>query len=137
MRFLSQFLVAGLLGLVCLPPARSAETTGPAFSSVPQLEQGYHLLYEQRFPEAREVFQKWATENPTEPFGQVSLAASFLFEEFFVQRVLTSDYFLDDKRFLGGITGTPDPGRVKAFEDSVLKARGLAAQRLKAHPRDP
>jgi outer membrane protein assembly factor BamD (BamD/ComL family) len=51
--------------------------------------------------------------------------------------VLTSDYFLNDKRFLGGITGTPDPVRMKAFQDSVAKARTLANQRMKKHPRDP
>jgi hypothetical protein len=109
----------------------------PAFSSVPELKNGYQLLYEQKFPEARAVFVEWAAKNPTEPFGQVSLAASYLFEEFYLQRVLTSDYFLDDKRFLGGITGTPDPDRIKAFEDATTKARALAAVRLKQNKRDP
>jgi tetratricopeptide (TPR) repeat protein len=137
MRFLYHFRLVSLVGLMCFPQASPAESTGPAFSSIPELEQGYHLLYEQKFPEAREIFQKWAAENPSEPFGQVSLAASFLFQEFFLQRVLTSDYFLDDKRFLGGITGTPDPERIKRFEESVKSARSLASQRLKAHPKDP
>ena len=125
------------MGLAVFPQQSSTEQKSPAFSSVPELEQGYHFLYEQKFPEAREVFQKWADQNPTEPFGQVSLAASFLFEEFFIQRVLTSDYFLDDKRFLGGITGTPDPARIKSFEGAVARARVLASQRLKARSRDP
>jgi len=137
MRLQPQILIAGLLALIFACPHSGAAPQGPAFSSVPELEEGYRLLYEQKFPEAREVFQKWASENPNEPFGQVSLAASYLFEEFFVQRVLTSDYFLDDKRFLGGITGTPDPDRIKGFEDSVVRARALAFQRLKAKPRDP
>jgi len=110
---------------------------GPAFSSDAELEKGYNLLYEQRFAEARETFEKWIEENPKEPFGQVSLAASYLFEEFYLQHVLTSEYFLDDKRFLGGITGTPNPERMKGFADAVTKARKLAFQRLKASPRDP
>jgi hypothetical protein len=109
----------------------------PAFTSVPELEQGFRLLYEQKFVEARSIFEKWAAANPNEPFGQMCIAASYLFQEFYLQNVLTSDYFLDDRRFLGGIQGTPDPGRVKAFQDSVAKARALATQRLKAHPRDP
>jgi len=87
-----------------------SQLTTPAFSSVPELKSGYELLYVQKFPEARAVFLEWAAKNPTEPFGQVSIAASYLFEEFYLQRVLTSDYFLDDKRFLGGITGTPRSG---------------------------
>jgi hypothetical protein len=132
-----RLLPVSLISLAFFSQHSSAQSIGPAFSSVPQLEQGYRLLYEQKFPEAREVFQKWASQNPSEPFGQVSLAASYLFEEFFLQHVLTSDYFLDDKRFLGGIKGTPDPGRIKGFEDSVQRARALAFQRLKVRPRDP
>jgi len=137
MRLLSQLLIASLLGVVFFSQHTAADSTGPAFSSVPELEQGYRLLYEQRFPEARAEFQKWAEQHPSEPFAQVSLAASYLFEEFFLQHVLTSDYFLDDKRFLGGITGAPDPGRIRGFEDAVARARNLAFQRLKARPRDP
>jgi hypothetical protein len=94
-------------------------------------------LYQQKFPEARNVFEDWAAKNPTEPFGQVAIAASYLFEEFYRQQVLTSDYFLNDKRFLGGITGTPDPGRMEGFEDATAKARELAAVRLKQNKRDP
>jgi tetratricopeptide (TPR) repeat protein len=124
--------------IVCLPAsAASPQSLGPAFTSVPDLEQGYQLLYQQKFPEAREIFEKWIEENPNEPFGQVSLAASYLFQEFFLQHILTSDYFLDDKRFLGGITGTPDPGRVKNFQNSCGRAKTLALQRLKNRPRDP
>src|SRR6201998_2800153 len=137
MHSLSQLLLLSLMGLLLSPLSSSTEATGPAFSSVPELEEGYHLLYEQKFSEAREVFQKWAEQNPTETFGQVSLAASYLFEQFYLQRVLTSDYFLDDKRFLGGITGTPNPDRIKAFEDATAKARTLAAVRLKQNKRDP
>ena len=114
-----------------------SQLTTPAFSSVPELKNGYQLLYEQKFPEARVVFEEWAAKNPTEPFGQVSIAASYLFEEFYLQRVLTSDYFLDDKRFLGGITGSPNPDRIKAFEEATAKARTLAAARLKRNKRDP
>jgi hypothetical protein len=137
MHSLSQLLLLSLMGLLLSPLSNSTEAKGPAFSSVPELEEGYHLLYEQKFPEAREVFQKWAEQNPTEPFGQVSIAASYLFQEFFIQQVLTSDYFLNDKRFLGGITGTPDPGRIKAFQEAVARARALSSQRLKARARDP
>src|SRR6516162_2342926 len=137
----NQLRLAAAFGLCLLAPTSSAaqspaKPNTPAFTSVRELENGYRLLYEQKFPEARQVFEKWASENPDEPFGQVSIAASYLFEEFYLQRVLTSYYFLDDKRFLGGITGTPDPGRMKGFEDAVARARALATQRLKAHPRD-
>lgn len=142
MRYLYALLAGLTLGVLLFPaPTYSGQSVSqlatPAFSSVPELKNGYQLLYEQKFPEARTVFEEWAAKNPTEPFGQVSIAASYLFEEFYLQRVLTSDYFLDDKRFLGGITGTPNPDRIKAFEDAAAKARALAAQRLKQNKRDP
>lgn len=142
MRNLSAVLAGVTLGaLFFLSPVSNGQSVSqlatPAFSSVPELKNGYQLLYEQKFPEARAVFVEWAAKNPTEPFGQVSIAASYLFEEFYLQRVLTSDYFLDDKRFLGGITGTPDPDRIKAFEEATAKARALASVRLKQNKRDP
>ncbi len=123
------------LSLVC-PPSQ-AQASSPGLSTVPELEEGYKLLYQQKFADARVIFEKWAAANPEEPFGQVSLAASYLFEEFFLQRVLTSEYFLNDKRFTGGIEGTPDPARIKKFDDSVIRARELAGKRLKSHPKDP
>jgi tetratricopeptide (TPR) repeat protein len=123
------------LFFVC--PASHGQAASPGLSAVPELEEGYKLLYQQRFAEARVLFEKWAAANPEEPFGQVSLAASFLFEEFFLQRVLTSEYFLNDKRFTGGIEGTPDAARMKNFNNSVAKARDLAGKRLKKYPKDP
>ena len=129
-------LVLAALTIFACPSSRS-EINSPGLSSVPELEQGYKLLYEQKFADARVIFRKWAASNPEEPFGEVSIAASYLFEEFFLQRVLTSDYFLNDKRFLGGIEGTPDSGRIRNFDDSVVRARTLATARLKKQPKDP
>jgi hypothetical protein len=142
MRYLHALLAGAAFGALFFsaPPCSSqsvSQLATPAFSSVPELKNGYQLLYEQKFPEARVIFVEWAANHPTEPFGQVSIAASYLFEEFYRQQVLTSDYFLDDKRFLGGITGTPDPDRIKGFEDATTKARALAAKRLKLNKRDP
>jgi tetratricopeptide (TPR) repeat protein len=134
---LSIVTFAGMLAPVRSSSQAAPKPDSPAFNSVPELEKGYRLMYEQKFPEAREVLMAWAAENPTEPFGQVSVGASYLFEEFYLQQVLTSEYFLNDKRFLGGITGTPDPARMKAFQESIAKARTLANQRMKKHPRDP
>lgn len=135
MHLLTRSLWVSLVGLM-LACQLSAGDGSPAFSSVPELEDGFRMLYEQKFSEARAVFQKWVDQNPSEPFGQVAIAASYLFEEFYLQHVLTSDYFLDDKRFLRGIQGSPDPGRMKGFENAVAHARSLASQRIKAHPRD-
>jgi hypothetical protein len=78
MRFSLPLLVAAFT--ILLASSHScAEINSPGLSSVPELEDGYKLLYEQKFADARVVFQKWAEANPDEPFGQVSLAASYLF----------------------------------------------------------
>src|SRR5215469_229241 len=131
MRFCTVLLSAAVLSAAFLPGTFAAvpSSLGPAFSSDPQLEKGYRLLYQQQFPEARAIFQKWIEEHPDEPFGDVSLAASYLFEEFFLQNVLTSDYFLDDKRFLGGITGTPNPQLMKGFQDCSTSRKPTPVQK--------
>jgi tetratricopeptide (TPR) repeat protein len=136
MRF-SLFVFLAAISFLVACPSSPAQDPTPGLSQVPELEEGYKLLYEQKFADAREVFHKWAAANPNQPFGQVSLAASYLFEEFFVQRILTSEYFLNDKRFTGGIEGTPDKERIANFDASIVKARQLAVGRLKKHPRDP
>jgi hypothetical protein len=109
----------------------------PAFYPVPQLMTGFNLLYEQKFAEARQTFGDWQSHNPDEPFGEVALAASYLFEELYRQGVLTSDFFLNEKRFLHGIDGKPDPMRMTNFREALTRARALARQRQKTNPRDP
>lgn len=99
--------------------------------------EGYRLLYTQKFPEARRIFTDWAAEYPNEPLGQISIAASYLFEEFYRQGVLTSDFFLDNKKFLKGIDGKPDPERMKGFLDALARARSISEKRLKDNENDP
>jgi len=108
----------------------------PAFTIVPELSAGFDLLYEQKFAEAREAFTSWESRNPEEPFGEVAIAASYLFEELSRQGVLTSDFFLNDKKFLRGIDGSPDPGRMNHFRDALARARELAGVRQKTNPND-
>ena len=80
---------SGFLALLLLlnPIADFARQTlggnSPAFRNVPELSAGFDLLYEQRFGEAREVFASWESRNPEEPFGEVAVAASYLFEELY------------------------------------------------------
>jgi hypothetical protein len=109
----------------------------PAFYPVPEMMAGFNQLYEQKFTEARETFGNWQSQNPAEPFGEVALAASYLFEELYQQNVLTSDFFLNEKRFLHGIDGKPDPGRMTNFRQALGRARNLAKERQKTNPKDP
>jgi hypothetical protein len=117
------------------PP--SATSASPAFYPVPELMSGFHQLYEQKFQPARETFNDWHSNHPEEPLGDVALGASFLFEEMYRQGVLTSDFFLNEKKFLHGIDGKPDSVRMNNFRDALSRARILARQRLKTNPKDP
>src|SRR5260370_10286032 len=108
----------------------------PSFTTVPELSAGFDLLYQQKFAEAREGFANWESRNPEQPLGEVAVAASYLFEELSRQGVLTSDFFLNEKKFLHGIDGSPDPERMGHFRDAVARARELAAERQKTNPKD-
>lgn len=107
-----------------------------AFGQTNALAQGYRLLYNLRFADARAVFLEWQRSHPDDPMGFVSEAASHLFEEFERHDVLTIEFFLDDDLLLGGIKGTADPARTQAFERANNKARAIAEGRLKSNPRD-
>jgi len=124
-------LSAGICG------ARPEDANGPAFTNVPELTSGFHSLYLQKFTEAREKFASWESQHPDEPFGELAVAASYLFEELYRQGVLSSDFFLNEKRFLNGIEGKPDPARMKSFQESIQHARKLARGRLEKDARDP
>jgi hypothetical protein len=122
---------------VAQEPAASAPPATPSFYPVPELMSGFRQLYEQKFQQARETFSDWQSQHPEEPLGGVAVAASFLFEELYRQGVLTSDFFLNEKRFLHGIDGKPDPARMNNFREALSRARILARQRLKTNPKEP
>jgi hypothetical protein len=98
------------------------------------LQSGFRLLYELRFNEARGCFSSWRQAHPEDPMGHTAEAASHLFEEFEQHGVLTAEFFLDDRRFLGGITGKPDAARTRVFDDANQRARKLALQQLAVDP---
>ena len=103
---------------------------------VPELEAGFHLLYELKPQEARNQFEIWQRSHPEDPLGSASEAASYLFEECYRQGVLTSEFFLNDKRFLGKIRLKPDPEIRAAFFAAVKQAQELAQLQLKTNSED-
>jgi hypothetical protein len=117
------------------PPAA---TIGPMqLSSQPEIDTGFRLLYELKFTEARAAFTGWENRHPQEALGPAAEAASYLFQEFDRQNVLTSEFFLDDDRLLGGVQGAPDPRARDSFTAAVRRAQELAHARLQSNSRDP
>src|SRR5215471_14520054 len=127
---MARFLLAWVLvALACAAvPAGGAER--------PEIDAGFHLLYELKFREARTQFAAWEKAHPDDPLGAASEAASYLFEEFYRQGILTSEFFLDDKRLLGGIKGKANPERSAAFDRANRRAQELARRRLQSNPKD-
>jgi hypothetical protein len=104
---------------------------------VPELDAGFHLLYELKLAEARAQFQARQKSHPDDPLGSAAEAASYLFEECYRQGILTSDFFLDDKRFLGKVALKPDPALRAAFFAANERALDLARRRLNTNLADP
>jgi len=112
-----------------------ASVTAGGFND-PELASGFRLLYELKFDEARERFAKWEKEHPAQPLGAALEAASDLFEEVYRKGVLTSEFFLDDKRLLGGIKDKPDAGLEQPFASAAQRAEKLARSRLERQASD-
>ena len=121
---------------VCAARAGSAQVPIEAFGA-PELDAGFHFLYEWKPEEAHRQFESWEKSHPEDPVGSASDAAAYLFEECYRQGVLTSAFFLDDKRSLGSIPLKPDPELRAAFFAADQRAQDLAQVRLKTQPGDP
>lgn len=111
--------------------------TPASLSIEPDLDAGLHLMYELKFDEARAQLASWQRRHPAEPMGSALEAAAYLFEQFYRKGVLTSEFFLDDKRLLGGIEDKPDPRLESAFLSVAGRSEEQARRRLAASPRDP
>jgi hypothetical protein len=127
-------LLAGVLAVRAAPVASGQ--IPPEILHVPELEAGFQLLYELNPEEARNHFEAWQKSHSEDPLGSASEAASYLFEECYRQGVLTSEFFRDDKRFLGKIPLKPDPKLRAAFFGAVNQAQFLAQLRLETAPDD-
>lgn len=103
---------------------------------VPELEVGFRLLYELKPAEARTQFAARQKSHPDDPLGSAVEAASYLFEEYYRQGILTSEFFLDDYRFLGDIPIKADAALRQAFFTASTRAQDLARLRLKTNPND-
>ena len=119
--------------LIAAPFESSEGHAGPATN--PPLEKSFRLMYELQFAAARDRLRSCREADPEDPLCVAAEAASYLFEEFNQHGVLTSAFFLNDKRLLGGIAGAPDKERAAAFLEANQRARAMAKLRLTSSPR--
>ena len=104
--------------------------------SQPLLESGFRHMYNLQFDAARKDIAAYQRERGEDPLGIAAEAASHLFEEFVRQGVLSSEFFLDDEKLLGGVKAPTDTKRSNAFLTANQRARKLAEALLKRHPED-
>lgn len=102
-----------------------------------KLDSGFSAMYELDFPQARAIFSSYIQKHPDDPMGQAAMAASYLFQEFNKQGILTSSFFLSDKKLLGGIPNARPDADQHNFLRTDDQARQMAEKRLKIHPHDP
>lgn len=122
--------------ILLVAPAVRAQGERPVLTAGPSLGNAFTLLYGLHFKEARETIAAFQADQPENPIGPSAEAASYLFEEFYAQGVLTSEFFLDDKKLLEGKPMSPDPDRRKNFFAAIDRARKLAQAKLKSNPKD-
>jgi len=109
----------------------------PPLLEGPGMEAAFRRMYELRFDAARVEIAAYRQSHPADPLGAAAEAASYLFEQFNQEGILTSAFFLDDARFLGGIAGKADQDLSQSFLTANENARSMALARMKASPEDP
>ena len=100
------------------------------------LDAGFRNLYELNFKRGRERFLSYQKLAPNDPMGKAAEAASYLYEQFNTKGIFTSEFFLNDQKFLGGASGTPAENHNGPFLEANRMAREMANERLKADPLD-
>jgi hypothetical protein len=111
-------------------PSVSADRT-PAF-----LRNGFQQLYSLDFQSARREFTSYQEARPDDPMGKAAVAASYLFQEFNTKGVLSSEFFMDNDKFLNGLSGNPEDNANPEFVEANRQARAMADKELQTNPGD-
>lgn len=137
-RIVPAVVLAGVLLLAAAIGSRPATAQAAMEASPPpsQLDTAFAQMYETQFERARNTVQTFEKLYPDDPMGPAAEAASYLFEEFNRQEVLTSAFFLDNKKLLGGVENPPDPALRVGFLDAIGRARQITTSQLVLHHAD-
>jgi hypothetical protein len=126
------FLPAILASLAAASPSMA----GSLPVVVPQLQTGYHQMYDLDFDRAHKTFADWERQRPDDPLGHVSNAAAYLFAEFDRLNILQAELFVNNDRFRHAKRLLPDPSVRQAFDRELAQAEQLANGILARSPED-
>jgi len=104
--------------------------------SMPALDEGFRRLYDLDFVGAQKEFELWERQNPDNPMGPVSEAASVLFSEFNRLGVLEAQFYENDSIFAARKKYDVAPNLRILFEQRLDRAENLAKSRLSRDARD-
>ncbi len=107
-----------------------------AAADIPSLDQGFNLLYDLNFDQARQVFASWQQQHPDDPMGAIGDAAGSLFAEFNRLGVLEAQFYEDDRKFQARQKLTADPAARDRFNAALAQAESTAQARLAKDPND-
>ena len=93
-------------------------------------------MYNLKFDSAHRTFEQYEREHPADPLGPVSDAAAYLYSEFDRLRILQSELFTNDNRFLTFSRPRADPDVVRRFEGALDSSKQKANQILASSPQD-
>jgi hypothetical protein len=93
-------------------------------------------MYNLRFDEAQQTFDKFRKQHPADPMGPVSTAAAHLFGEFERLKILQSEFFTHNESLFSR-KPPADPAVKRRFDEAMNTARDLSAARLRQTPLDP
>lgn len=104
--------------------------------SGPSLDDAFDDMYSLKFDAARREIAAYEQLHPDDVLARDAEAASYLFEEFQQKGIFSSAFFLDDKKFLGGIDGSPEANRNPQFLEANRRTREMATAHLQENSRD-
>ena len=133
-RHIINALAAILIVLCCACPGLAQLPTRVVRQ--PELERGFHQMYNLDFTSAHSTFHVYQKLNPDDPLGHVADAAAYLFAEFNRLQILESDLFTDDHRFDNRNKEQPDPAVKSSFDAELARSDELVSKVLDKSPND-
>ena len=100
------------------------------------LEEGYRLMYNLQFAEAHRTLAEYTRQQPQDPMGPVADGAAYLYSEFDRLRILQSELFTEDSKYLSFRKPPADPVAKDRFHAALDKGKQLIDRALKQNPND-
>src|SRR4051794_35067745 len=100
------------------------------------LDDGFRHMYNLQFPEAHRTFIQYSQQHPDDPMGPVGDGAAYLYSEFDRLRVLQSELFTENQKFLDFHKPAADPKAKANFFAAMENARQLVERALQQKPGD-